>query len=45
MPTLPIKNKPLAMTGSAAGGIGRLEKTAAAPGKNTPMKMGASKRK
>lgn len=45
MPTLPIKNKPLAMTGSAAGGTGRLEKTAAAPGKNTRMKLNKGKGK
>ena len=39
-----VKIKPAKMTGGAAGGIGRLEKSAVAPGKNTAMKMG-SKRK
>lgn len=33
-----VKKKPVKMTGSAAGGIGRLEKSAAAPGKNVMMK-------
>lgn len=33
-----VKVKPLKMTGGAGGGIGRLEKSAAAPGKDVPMK-------
>lgn len=33
-----VKKKPIKMTGSAAGGTGRLEKSAAAPGKDVPMK-------
>jgi hypothetical protein len=28
------------MTGGAGGGLGRIEKSAVAPGKNTKMKMG-----
>ena len=39
-----VKVKPVKMTGSAAGGTGRLEKSAAAPGKNTPMKMGSNRK-
>lgn len=39
-----VKVKPVKMTGGAAGGIGRLEKSAAAPGKNTSMNMGGKRK-
>ncbi len=45
MPNVPVKKKPVMMTGSAAGGVGRLEKTAAAPGKNTRMNLNKGKGK
>lgn len=38
-----VKVKPAKMTGGAGGGVGRLEKSAVAPGKNTKMKMGGKK--